>query len=646
MNIAPRSLRLTARRWVGPALAAVCLFALAPVVLSDFRLSLLAKFLCYALVGLGIALAWGRGGMLTLGQGIYFGLGAYLMAMHLLLSDAAVAGTTVPNFMLINGTHELPWFWRPFASGTFTVVMILTIPPLIALLLGLGVFRRRVKGAYFAILSQALALAFSVFITGQGAIGGANGLSNFKGFFGFDLSDPANERMLYFGIAGAVFVSWALLRHLLQARYGELLVAVRDQEERVRFLGYDPVTIKLVAYVISALLAGIAGALFAPIVGIVSPQEVGVTASLAFVIGVAIGGRASLAGAALGVIAVAWAESVLSESFPGQWTYAQGLIFIAVVALLPAGLVGVGGIRLRRSRRSHHDDDPPTAALAHDVPSEVPSESGGQSFERDSNGGAELAVRDLQVTFDGFKAVDGVNLDVKPGELRFLIGPNGAGKTTIIDAITGLVPAGGSVTLGGREVSGAKTHQLSRLGVGRTFQTASVFEQLTVLQNLDIAAGHGRSAATLLRRRRKIEPVIEWALTTTNMSAHINKKAEVLSHGQKQWLEIAMLLVQDAKLLLLDEPVAGMSHDERARTGELLRRICRDRTVVVVEHDMDFMREYATTVTVLHAGRVLTEGTVATVQNDPKVREVYLGTATYAAAPANDNVQREEAAHA
>jgi urea transport system permease protein len=642
VNIAPRSLRQSARRLVSPALAAVCLFALAPVVLSDFRLSLLAKFLCYALVGLGIALAWGRGGMLTLGQGIYFGLGAYLMAMHLLLSDAAVAGATVPNFMLINGTYELPWFWRPFASGTFTVVMILTIPPLIALMLGLGVFRRRVKGAYFAILSQALVLAFSVFITGQGAIGGANGLSNFKGFFGFSLSDPANERMLYFGIAGAVFASWMLLRHLLQARYGELLVAVRDQEERVRFLGYDPVKIKLVAYVLSALLAGIAGALFAPIVGIVSPQEVGVTASLAFVIGVAIGGRASLAGAALGVVAVAWAESLLSESFPAQWTYAQGLIFVAVVALLPAGLVGVRGIRRRRRRGSHHDDNPATEALAHDVP----PDSDGQSFERGSGGGAELAVRDLRVTFDGFTAVDGVNLDVKPGELRFLIGPNGAGKTTIIDAITGLAPASGSVTVGGREVSGAKIHELSRLGVGRTFQTASVFEQLTVLQNLDIAAGHGRSAATLLRRRRKIEPVINWALVTTNMSAHVNKKVGVLSHGQKQWLEIAMLLVQDAKLLLLDEPVAGMSHDERARTGELLRRVCRDRTVVVVEHDMDFMREYATTVTVLHAGRVLTEGTVAAVQNDPKVREVYLGTAAYAAAPSGDNVRREEATNA
>ncbi|MDT0196695.1 urea ABC transporter permease subunit UrtC [Arthrobacter sp. AB6] len=628
----------------GPVLAAVGLFALAPVALSDFRLSLLAKFLCYALVGVGIALAWGRGGMLTLGQGIYFGLGAYLMAMHLLLSDAAATGATVPDFMLIEGTRELPWFWQPFTSGAFSIVMILTIPPLIALLLGLAVFRRRVKGAYFAILSQALALAFSVFITGQAAVGGANGLSNFTGFFGFDLSDPANDRMLYFLVAGAVFVSWILLRHLLRARYGELLIAVRDREERVRFLGYDPVRIKLVAYVISAFLAGVAGALFAPIVGIISPQDIGVTASLAFVIGVAIGGRASLAGAALGVVAVAWAGSLLSESFPAQWTYAQGIIFIAVVGFLPAGFASIAGIRRWRSSRPLKDrsftipSSPPTLADR--------SELGGDTFESGSTTSAELAVRDLQVTFDGFKAVDGVNLDVRPGEIRFLIGPNGAGKTTLIDAITGIAPSTGSVTLGGQEVSGAKSHQLSRLGVGRTFQTASVFEELTVLQNLDIAAGHGRSAAQLFKRRRTVEPIIESALATTNLSDQINQKAGTLSHGQKQWLEIAMLLVQDAKLLLLDEPVAGMSHDERTRTGELLRRICRDRTVLVVEHDMDFMREYATKVTVLHAGRVLAEGTVEAVQNDPQVREVYLGTTAHETASATLKGQSEKETNA
>ena len=238
-----------------------------------------------------------------------------------------------------------------------------------------------------------------------------------------------------------------------------------------------------------------------------------------------------------------------------------------------------------------------------------------------------LEVRGLTVDFDGFKAVSDVDLTLFQGDLRFLIGPNGAGKTTVIDAITGLVSGTGSVNKSGVELLGKKVHQIARLGVGRTFQTASVFEQLTVLQNLDIAAGARRSAWTLLRRRSGVLPAIEEALEITGLADLAEKPAGVLAHGQKQWLEIGMLLVQNADVLLLDEPVAGMSHEEREETGNLLRRIGGERTVVVVEHDMDFMRAFATSVTVLARGQVIAEGSVAEVQANPKVQEVYLGTA-------------------
>lgn len=240
---------------------------------------------------------------------------------------------------------------------------------------------------------------------------------------------------------------------------------------------------------------------------------------------------------------------------------------------------------------------------------------------------ASLVVTDLHVEFSGFVAVGGVSFDAHPGEVRFLIGPNGAGKTTCIDAITGLVKGTGSATLGEKELLGKQVHKIVRLGVGRTFQTASVFDELTVLQNLDIAAGRHRSPLSLLRTRRGIDPSIEQALEETGLTGELGTPAGILSHGQKQWLEIAMLLVQDAKVLLLDEPVAGMSHDERTATGELLQRIAAKRIVLVVEHDMDFMRRYATRVTVLHQGKVLSQGTVAEVQADPRVQEVYLGTA-------------------
>ena len=238
-----------------------------------------------------------------------------------------------------------------------------------------------------------------------------------------------------------------------------------------------------------------------------------------------------------------------------------------------------------------------------------------------------LELSDVRVVFDGFVAVDGVTMTVLQRDLRFLIGPNGAGKTTLIDAITGLAPATGSARYGRTEMIGKKVHRIARLGVGRTFQTASVFEKLSVLQNLDIAAGAGRSPLSLLRRRSSVPPEVEAAMETVGLSALRSREAGSLAHGQKQWLEIGMLLVQDARVLLLDEPVAGMSADERAQTGELLRRIGAERTVVVVEHDMDFMRSFATSVTVLHAGQILSEGTVAQVQADPRVQEVYLGRA-------------------
>jgi urea transport system ATP-binding protein len=237
-----------------------------------------------------------------------------------------------------------------------------------------------------------------------------------------------------------------------------------------------------------------------------------------------------------------------------------------------------------------------------------------------------LRVTGLRVVFDGFPALDGIDLTVDDGELRFLIGPNGAGKTTLIDVITGLTrPAAGSVRFAGTELIGRREHEIVRLGVGRTFQTATVFEELTVLENLDLAANFRMPLRSLFRRRRGLSERVTAALDTTGLAAMVDKPAGVLSHGQRQWLEIGMLIAQQPRLLLLDEPVAGMSRKERERTGELLQRIAKDHTVVVVEHDMEFLRRHANRVTVLHQGTILREGTVGEVQDDPRVREVYLG---------------------
>jgi urea transport system permease protein len=268
------------------------------------------------------------------------------MAMHLKLADAGAGN--LPDFMQLYGQLDaLPWWWRPFANPVFALVATVALPMLVALLLGLLIFRRRVRGAYFAILSQALAAAMAIFLVGQqGTTGGTNGLTDIQSFFGYDLNDPVNRRMIYFIVAGALLLMLAVARQLIRSRYGELLVAVRDAEERVRFLGYDPANVKLVAYVVAAGMAGLAGALFVPAVGIISPALVGVVPSIEFVVGVAVGGRASLVGPALGAVAVAWARTALSERVPSAWTYFEGLLFILPIVFLPGGLASLW--RLRR----------------------------------------------------------------------------------------------------------------------------------------------------------------------------------------------------------------------------------------------------------------------------------------------------------
>jgi urea transport system permease protein len=362
------------RAAAGFALTAIVLFAVAPALLGDFRLSLLAKYLCMAIVAVGIGLAWGRGGMLTLGQGVFFGLGGYAMAMHLKLADAGPG--ELPDFMLLYGQLDaLPWWWQPFTSPIFALAATVLLPMFVALLLGLLIFRRRVRGAYFAILSQALCAAFAILLIGQQATtGGTNGLTDIQGFFGYDLNDTVNQRMIYFIIAAVLLAMLGIAWQLMRSRFGELLVAVRDGEERVRFLGYDPANVKLVAYVVAAGMAGLAGALFVPAVGIISPAMIGVVPSIEFVIGVAVGGRASLVGPAIGAIAVAWARTALSEKLPSAWTYFEGLLFVLPVAFLPGGLASLVTLfRWRRRRAESAAAPPPAESPATLAPAEVSS---------------------------------------------------------------------------------------------------------------------------------------------------------------------------------------------------------------------------------------------------------------------------------
>lgn len=239
---------------------------------------------------------------------------------------------------------------------------------------------------------------------------------------------------------------------------------------------------------------------------------------------------------------------------------------------------------------------------------------------------AMLEIRNIIMDFDGFHAIDDLSMDVEEGEVRFLIGPNGAGKTTCIDVISGLInPTSGSVTFDGARIDSTSEFDIVKRGIGRTFQNPTVFDDLTVIENIDLAASFRMGLFKLLRQRKGISAEVRSAMDTVGLSDHGERKAGELSHGQKQWLEIAMLLALDPRMLLLDEPVAGMSKEERTQTGDLVTEIAKTRTVMIVEHDMDFVRRFATSVTVMHDGKILTEGSIDEVQANEEVQEVYLG---------------------
>lgn len=328
--------------WIG-TLVAVALIFLAPSIMSVYNLGLLSKYLCYAMVAIGIGLAWGQGGMLTLGQGLFFGLGAYVMAIHMKLED--IGPGQVPDFMAQYGITQVPGFWELFRNPVIAVIGVAAVPGAIAALLGLAVFGRGVRGAYFAILSQALVAAFSVLLIGQSkTTGGTNGLNDFKGFFGYDLTDDANKQMIYYICAFLTLAMVLIVYWIRRSFMGDLIIGVRDQENRMKFLGYNPASIKVFAFSLAAMFAGIGGAMFVPVVGIISPSDIGVTPSILMLAGVVIGGRTTLLGPLVGTLIIRFAETQLSEAYPSAWTYIEGLIFILVIAFVPMGLGQFKGV--------------------------------------------------------------------------------------------------------------------------------------------------------------------------------------------------------------------------------------------------------------------------------------------------------------
>ncbi len=314
-----------------------------PLRVSDFTLNLFGKFLAYAILALGLDLIWGYTGVLSLGHGVFFGLGAYAMGMHLMLEigTQSVYRDVLPDFMVWNRVTELPLFWKPFYSGAFTVFAVLAVPAIVAGIFGFLTFRSRIRGVYFSIITQALALsAWLMFNRNAMNLGGTNGLSGFKSVFGFTLNDARTQRALYVTTALCLCGAYLLCRWIIASPAGKVLVAIRDSETRVLFSGYSPAAFKLFVFVVSAVLAGVAGALYVPQVGIITPAKIGVLPSIEMIIWVAVGGRGTLLGPVVGAVGVSWLQSILTTSYPDLWLFVLGGLFVSVVLFLPDGVVG------------------------------------------------------------------------------------------------------------------------------------------------------------------------------------------------------------------------------------------------------------------------------------------------------------------
>ena len=562
-----------------------------PLLGNDFLAYQVGLYLLYGMVAQGIALVWGRCGFLPLGQALFFGLGAY--GAGLALKGAATNG----------------WWWLalPFAA---------LLPAVLAWGLARVLFARRFEnGPYFSLITLALAmLGFQIANQWSSVSGGFNGLSGIPELPGLD-----RYSTLYWLIAAACLASTALFVWLERTPLGTLWRAVADNENRLQYFGFATDRLKALAFGLSGFMGGLAGLLYAPHQGLVTPQTTSFQLSAELVIWTAVGGRSSPYGALLGAVGIGMLSATLRQHF-AYWEVLMALLFIVVVLRYPGGLIGALQARAKRVRLVSVAPDAPGPAPVPAPPPKAIDEQGALEFDA-------VVVRQRGVTI-----LDGLSLRIDTQGVHGLIGPNGAGKTSSFNALTSRLPlAAGDIRWGGRSLAGLTADAVARLGIARKFQIPSVFTSLSVAEHLHIALWAQRaSGADLLRTRTH-----GWTTPTRQaLQAELpflvteqSRAAGELSQGQRQMLELAMTILPEPRLMLLDEPCAGLSTQETAQQLQVIARaVARlSNTALLIEHDMAAVEALAVQVHVMHQGRLLASGTLPEVQAHAAVRQVYAG---------------------
>jgi branched-chain amino acid transport system permease protein len=555
------------------------------LMLDEFRVSLVSQYLALALMALSLDLIWGYAGILSFGQAAFFGFGAY--GVGLMLTHVGTGG-----------------LYLAVPIGLVAAIAL-------AALLGLFVFYSRVGLFFIAVITLAVSVILDQIVNQFSSFtGGFNGIQLPVGF-------TLDVRTTYFVVLGAFASVLVILALIVRSDFGRVLVAIRDNEERVRFLGFRTPRIKVSLLALAGLIAAGGGILYSLQTFLVSPSLVGFVLSTQAVIWVAIGGRGTLVGPALGVILINLGQEELSGVSLSYWQLTLGGLLIVVVLFAQDGLYPLL-LRLLRTGR-------------HIEMVELMPESSPRNVDiRDAAG---FAVRGLSKRFGSFEALSRVDLDLRDRELLCLIGPNGAGKSTLVDTITGRTTASsGTIEVEGAALPAHVPERIVARGICRTFQAGTVFGSLTVFDNLALASKNGSVHARdlVLRTRRLVLPArIHGLVRAAGLDQRLADKAQDLSHGEKKWLELCMVLAQEPRVILLDEPTAGLADLDRRWIGSALREIVeRDGvSLVLIEHDLDFVRQVGDRVVVLNRGRVAFEGAVEDAAASPLVRELYLGVA-------------------
>ncbi len=585
------------------ALATGAACAVAAAVFSGafggYRSGQLSLFLVFAALAVSLDFVWGYTGILSLGQLLPFGIAAYASA------KIAIAAPSLSVPMLVGSA----------AVGAG-----------VAAALGAAMLRRRPSAVVVGLLTLVLSLTLEQLAEQwRDVTGGFNGLTGVPRLeaFGAQLSDTAQDVAVSVLAIAAITVVGTLVTRPI----GAVLIGIRSNERRMEALGYKTVQIKIWAFTVGGALAGFAGALYVHRTSFVSPQIFGFSLATSVVLWTLVGGRGTIVGPVIGAMAINSASATLADVWLQYWTLATGLIFVAVVVVMPHGLVpSAQRLAGRPARRRQQPVLMPAAAGA-------AATSGAGAGGGASSGAAAAVVeaREVHKSFGFFRLLDGVTLTMDDAELRCLIGPNGAGKSTLLDILSGQQGCqSGRVLVLGAEHTGRQAWEFARHGVSRKFQSPQLIDDLSVATNVAIAAWGTRSSPWNLIRRPWATAVPRPALEIlgrTQLSERLDMRAGDLSHGDKQWLEIAMAVAGDCRLLLLDEPTAGMTVAESLEAAALLRELHRSHRlpIVIVEHDMAFIRAVADRVTVLARGEVIADGTVAEVESDPDVQAIYAG---------------------